>query len=108
MGTFGYPVKDKENLGKIIYKPYAINTIKSTHSAAGMIFEWAIKEGFRKDDPTEDAIIKEKALTVEEIEGEDLEASYLERHELESFLNAVMSHGFERDLETFYLLALVD
>ncbi|MEK3684873.1 tyrosine-type recombinase/integrase [Paenibacillus sp. FSL R10-2736] len=105
MGTFGYPVKDKENPGKFIYKPYAINTIKSTHSVAGMIFEWAIKEGLRKDDPTEDAIIKQKALTVEEIEGDDLEASYLERHELESFLNAVMSHGFERDLETFYLLA---
>lgn len=105
MATIGYQVKDKENPGQYINKPYAVNSIKTTHTAAGMIFEWAVKEGLRKDDPTEGAVIKEKALTVEEIEDEDLEASYLERHELESFLNAVMNHGLERDMETFYLLA---
>ncbi|WP_083606641.1 tyrosine-type recombinase/integrase [Paenibacillus helianthi] len=105
MATVGYKVKDKENPGQFVYKPYAVNSIKTTHTAAGMILEWAVKEGLRKDDPSEGAVIKEKALTVEEIEEEDLEASYLERHELESFLNAVVNHGLERDLETFYFLA---
>ncbi|WP_339314699.1 site-specific integrase [Paenibacillus sp. FSL M7-0896] len=105
MSTAGRRVKDKENPGQYIYKPYAINTIKIVDSAANMIFEWAVKEGLRKDNPSKGAIIKSKPLTVEEIEGEDIEASYLEREELRIFLDAATNHGLERDMETFYLLA---
>ncbi|WP_375104911.1 tyrosine-type recombinase/integrase [Paenibacillus sp. RS8] len=106
MDSIGYRVKDKENPGQFIYKPYAKTTIEGVNTTAGMIFEWAVSEGLRKDDPTVGAVIPVKALTVEEIEeDDDLTTSYLERHELEEFLFAVQSHGLEGDLETFYLLA---
>lgn len=105
MDSVGYRVKDKNNPGQYIFKPYAKTTIEGVHITAGMIFEWAVKEGLRKDDPTEGAYIPKRALTVEEIEDENLEDSYLERHELEEFLDAVVKHGLDGDLETFYFLA---
>lgn len=105
LDTVGYRIKDKESPGQFINKPYAKTTIEGVHTTAGMIFRWAVSEGLRKDDPTEGSYIPKRALTVEEIEDENLEESYLERHELEEFLDAVVKHGLEGDLETFYFLA---
>ncbi|AKG36142.1 tyrosine-type recombinase/integrase [Paenibacillus durus] len=105
MHTVGYKIKDKANEGKYIYKPYATGTIRNIHVLAGMIFAWAMKEGYRTDNPTKDVDIPEKVLTVEDIEEGDIEEKYLEQHELEEFLRASIEHGLENDSEMFYLMA---
>ncbi|WP_258296738.1 tyrosine-type recombinase/integrase [Paenibacillus peoriae] len=87
-------------------KDYAYNTISGIHNVANMIFKYALKNKYRTDNPTIDAIIPEKLITVEEIENKDqlIEEKYLNRAELTDFLSAAMQ-GEPYDKEIFYLFA---
>lgn len=84
---------------------YARTSVKGVHTCAGMIFEYAIRDKLIKDNPVKGTIIPKKRKTVEEIESETIEQGYLEKHEVNDFLNAVTQHGLDLDIERFYLLA---
>lgn len=84
---------------------YARTTIEGIHTAAGMIFRYAIRDKLIKDNPTIDVVIPKKRKTVEEIESEPIEQGYLDKSEVTDFLNAVTEHGLDLDIERFYLLA---
>ncbi|OMD05720.1 tyrosine-type recombinase/integrase [Paenibacillus sp. FSL R5-0636] len=84
---------------------YSHSSMNSTKITAGMIFNFAVVHGLRKDNPCEGSVIPIKESTVEEIENDILAEKYFERHELEEFLEKVQLFGKRGDLETFYLLA---
>jgi integrase len=84
---------------------YARTTVQGVNGTARMVFKQAIKDKLIKDNPADDVVIPRKRRTVEEIETDKIEEKYLERHELEQFLQAVREHGLDLDLERFYLLA---
>lgn len=52
---------------------YARTTIQGVHVTAGMIFRYAIRNKWLKDNPTVDVTIPKKRKTVEEIESEPLD-----------------------------------
>lgn len=84
---------------------YAYNTLSGVHTCAGMIFKYAVKDRLIKDNPATGATVPKKRRTVEEIEAGKIEEGYLTTEEVEEFLNAVVNHGLDLDIERFYLLA---
>lgn len=86
---------------------YAHNTILGINNTANMIFKYAMKHKIRIDNPTIDAVIPQKLITVEEIENKDqlIEDKYLNRSELLDFFSTIKEHGKPQDKEIFYLLA---
>ncbi|WP_449355645.1 tyrosine-type recombinase/integrase [Virgibacillus natechei] len=89
----------------IVFPDYARNTVKGIHSAANLIFKYAKKNKWIKENPAIDAVVPKKQKTVEEIKQENIEEKYLDHEELEEFLLAVAQYGKEYDLERFYTLA---
>ncbi|CAH1205853.1 Tyrosine recombinase XerC [Paenibacillus plantiphilus] len=79
--------------------------IEGTHVTANLIYKYAIREKYIKDNPAAGAVIPTKTMTVEEIENAPIEQSYLEENELTEFLEAVIKYGLPDDKEMFYLLA---
>lgn len=92
-------------LNDLTENEYARTTISGVHTTAGMIFNYAVKDKLIKESPAKGAIVPKKALTVEEIENNDIEEQYLETNELKEFLLAVKGYGLPLDLERFYILA---
>ncbi|MEK4196036.1 tyrosine-type recombinase/integrase [Paenibacillus sp. FSL L8-0323] len=82
---------------------YEFNTISGIHATANMIFNWALDEKLREDNPCKKAKIPVKQLTVEQIKQRSISEKYLERNEIEEFLDTVKKFGFADDLELFYL-----
>lgn len=72
---------------------------------ANFIFKYAVKHKLRIDNPVSAVVIPKRKLTVEEIEDSNLEEKYFERHELDVFLQKVLTDGLHLDKEWFYLLA---
>lgn len=83
---------------------YSNSYIRSIHICANMIFEWAIKNNLRKDNPCKGVTMPKHRTTVEDLENDDISEKYLERDELQEFLGEVIKHGLWGDLEAFYLL----
>lgn len=98
------PIRYQKMINEISNE-YVRTTVEGVNTTAGMIFKQAIKDKIIKDNPKEGVVIPKKQRTVEEIENVPIEEKYLEREELEEFLEAVREHGLELDLERFYLLA---
>ncbi|AGK51992.1 tyrosine-type recombinase/integrase [Bacillus sp. 1NLA3E] len=86
-------------------KEYAKTTIEGVHVTANMIFNFAIKEKMRRDNPCTGSVIPVKKLTVEDIENNTIEEKYLEKDELSEFLSTAHQYGLLMDMEIFYLLA---
>lgn len=84
---------------------YARTSVQGVNTTAGMIFRQAIKDRIIRHDPTVGVVIPKKRKTIEEIETDKIEQKYLEREELDSFLEAVREHGMDLDVERFYLMA---
>ncbi|WP_163538267.1 site-specific integrase [Gracilibacillus sp. YIM 98692] len=84
---------------------YARTTVQGVNTTARMVFKQAIKDRVIKEDPTMDVVVPKRRKTVEEIENDKIEKKYLDREELEQFLDAVKEHGLKLDKERFYLLA---
>lgn len=97
--------KHQSILNDLDDQEYARSTIEGVHVTAGLIYKYAIKEKYRKDNPSAGAIIPEKKQTVEDIENDPIEEKYLEHSELDEFLDVAKKHGRELDMEIFYLLA---
>ncbi|RKD22588.1 integrase [Ammoniphilus oxalaticus] len=84
---------------------YARTTVQGVNTTAGMIFKYAVRDKLVKDDPTAGVIVPRKKRTVEEIESDPIEERYLDTNELNDFLDVVLKHGLDLDIERFYLLA---
>lgn len=95
----------QDMLNELDNQGYALKTIITAHTTAGMIFKHAIKNKWRLDNPTKDAVIPRKIMTVEELENRSIEEKYLKVEELEEFLRAAIEFGEDGDPEAFYLLA---
>ncbi|WP_138756452.1 tyrosine-type recombinase/integrase [Paenibacillus sinopodophylli] len=95
----------QEILDDLDKQDYARTTIEGVHVTAGMIFRYAASEKLMRSNPAVGAKIPVRAETIEDIESKGIEEEYLEREELNQFLEAVRIHGKELDLERFYLLA---
>ena len=86
-------------------RDYAKNTINGVNTCANMIFKYAKRNKLIRDNPREGAVIPTKPKTVEQLESDEIEESYMEYEELELFLDAVMKIGLDLDQERFYTLA---
>lgn len=69
------------------------------------IFKYAVEHKLRAANPATAIVIPKKRLTVEEIENSTVEEKFFERHELEEFLQMVITAGLPLDKEWFYLLS---
>lgn len=99
------PRKHQSILNDLFDQGYARSSIEGAHVTAGMIYRYAIKEKYRKDNPSAGAVIPEKKKTVEDIENDNVDQEYLTREELTEFLETVCKYGIKEDKEIFYLLA---
>lgn len=97
--------KHQSILNDLHDQDYAKSSVEGVHVSAGLIYKYAIKEKYRKDNPCVGAVIPVKKRTVEDIENEPIEQKYLERKELNEFLLNVREHGKDLDQEIFYVLA---
>lgn len=91
--------------GGVKKKGLGENTLSGIHSTGGMIFEYGVKIGAVKIDPTTSAYIPKDVKTVEELEKNNELPNYLEKEELIHFLNTAQIHGLDRDYEIFTTLA---
>ena len=57
---------------------YVANTFTSHHATANMIFKFAIKKKWIKDNPCTGSVIPKKRITIEDIEKMAMEDKYLE------------------------------
>lgn len=88
-----------------VFEKYSKATIELVNGTAGLIFKQAIKDKIIKENPKEGVVIPREQKTIKDIETNPIEEKYLERWELEEFLEAVREHGLKHDKEWFYLLA---
>ncbi|SFJ43731.1 Site-specific recombinase XerD [Paenibacillus sp. UNC496MF] len=86
-------------------KGYSRPHIEGVHVAANLIYKYAIREKYRKDNPATGARIPTRSVTVEEIERNPIEEKYFDKSELTELLKAVDKYGLPYDREMFYLLA---
>lgn len=92
-------------LNSLFDEGYSHSYIRSIHIMTNMIFEWAILNHMRQDNPCKGAKIPRRRLTVAEIERDSINEKYLERDELKEFLGSVKKRGLFADKEMFYTLA---
>lgn len=99
------PKQHQRILNELFDADYSKSTIEGVHVTANLIYKFAIKEKYRRDNPAAGAIIPIKKRTVEEIESSPLEEKYLDNNELTELLNAAQKFGLHQDKEMIYLLA---
>ncbi|MFL0365332.1 tyrosine-type recombinase/integrase [Pseudobacillus sp. 179-B 2D1 NHS] len=86
-------------------KELAHNTISGIHGTGRMIFKRAMEQDLLLVDPTEYAFIPKDKKTVEDIENQNVQDKYLEKHELKEFLETAKKHGEIDDYVIFLTLA---
>lgn len=84
---------------------YNHNTLVGTHRTAKMIFKKAVEMNVIKKDPTEFSYIPKEQKTVEDLEATEKRVKYLEKEDLQLFLDTAELKGHERDYEIFKTLA---
>src|SRR5699024_8647337 len=67
--------------------------------------KYAVKNRLIKSNPGQDIVIPKRTVTVDELESDELQSFYFERHELDLFLKEVINLGMRLDKEWFYTLA---
>lgn len=95
----------KDELGNVIKKGLADNTISGAHATAVMIFEYGIKIGAIKNNPAKNAYVPRDTKSVKDLEENNEIPKYLEKDELTRFLETAKDHGLEFDYEIFTTLA---
>ncbi|WP_167374691.1 MULTISPECIES: phage integrase central domain-containing protein [Paenibacillus] len=94
----------KKILNDLFDEGYSKSYLKSIHVCANMIFEWAILNNLRDDNPCKGAKIPQRVQTVDDIENSLITEKFLEKNEIQEFLAEVRKRGLYGDLEAFYLL----
>src|SRR5699024_10850266 len=86
-------------------KGYARNSIIGVNASVNLVFKYAVKNRLIKSNPGQDIVIPKRTVTVDELESDELQSFYFERHELDLFLKEVINLGMRLDKEWFYTLA---
>lgn len=84
---------------------YSDKTIDGVHRTGRMIFKWALEKQVIKVDPTQFAYVPKDKKTVEELEQQKEAIKYLEKEELQKFLQTAKTLGGAQDYIVFMLLA---
>lgn len=85
---------------------YSKNHIKAMHTSVKMMFQYAVEHSkIISQSPCDNATLPKFNKTVEELEKEDTSYNYLEKDELQQFLNATKTDGLYNDYPLFMLLA---
>lgn len=100
---------DSRTLQSILFemndKEYSTSAMENIKVTAGMIFKYAEMNKFIRENPIRFVSVPRKSLTIEEIENSKIEETYLDRNELEVFLNTTIKYGLPMDQERFFLMA---
>lgn len=86
-------------------KGASLNTIKLLHSSCTLVFKKATSLKMIKVNPTEDAEIPAFITTVADLENKTEIPKYMEKEELNRFLNSVKTIGDRQDYNMFFLMA---
>jgi integrase len=84
---------------------YMKNTLSSINATAKILFKKAIEMGVIKKNPTEFAYVPNDQESVEELESLEEIAKYLEKDELQLFLDTSEKYGLDGDQTTFTALS---
>ncbi|MBT2569853.1 tyrosine-type recombinase/integrase [Planococcus sp. ISL-110] len=84
---------------------FSTNYVSSIHTSANMVFIYAHENKMIKDLPSKDIRLPKKKKTVADLENDSINEKFLEKEELEEFLNVAKHEGLEGDLLTFTMLA---
>ncbi|RHW31509.1 site-specific integrase [Neobacillus notoginsengisoli] len=84
---------------------YSQNYMDGIAATGRMIFGHAFELGIIKVNPTEGFRLPKKQLTVEELENQEEDITFLEKEELSQFLKLSATEGLEMDLEVFTTLS---
>lgn len=83
---------------------YAYDSIRGFNSTARQIFRFGIRVNAVKENPVTDIVIPKKVKTVEEIQQDNLDQTFMEMEEINEFILAIDYYGLELDKERFYTL----
>ncbi|MCM3128983.1 tyrosine-type recombinase/integrase [Paenibacillus provencensis] len=86
-------------------KNKSLNTIRILHVAGKMLFESAVEQEIIKVSPAKTAKLPSFIQTVDQLESGITIPRYLEKNELQRFLDVVKNNGSKQDYTVFFLLA---
>lgn len=86
-------------------KGLGYNTINLVHISTKMLFSAAVELGIIKDNPASNAKMPAFVQTVEQLESGSSVPRYLEKAELNKFLDTIKEHGSRQEYAFFLLLA---
>lgn len=84
---------------------YSQNYLDGIHACGRMIFRQAVELGLMKINPTENFKLPKKQQTVENLEKNEVEITFLEKEELAHFLKLTQTDGLEMDHLIFTVLS---
>ena len=93
-----------ENAIKDLKNHFAPNTVDGIHRTGRMIFKKAIQMELIKKDPTQFVVLQKKKKTIEQLKKPDI-PKYMEKEELDLFLETAEKHGLEMDFPVFLTLS---
>lgn len=88
-----------------IKETYSINSLKIIHNTAQMIFNFAKSDGVISINPAEGYKISEKAKTITELENSSDIPKYLEKSELQHYLDTAKDKSTPQNYLIFLMLA---
>ncbi|KSU86573.1 recombinase [Priestia veravalensis] len=84
---------------------FSSNYVSSIHTSANMVFMYAHENKLIKEAPSKDTKLPKKKKTISDLENDSINEKFLEKEELEEFLNVAKNEGLEGDLLVFTMLA---
>lgn len=82
-------VRYQDVINDLFEKECAYFTLRGIHNAAKMMFNYAKEIGLIEINPVDGAFVPKKKMTLEQVNGQDVEQLFLESDELKEFLREV-------------------
>ncbi|MFS7001936.1 Arm DNA-binding domain-containing protein [Carnobacterium maltaromaticum] len=98
-------VEYQNMLNTLFDEDYADNTIIAIDVVAKLIFKYAVQLKYIKESPTLYAIVPKKVQSITDIDNSPIEEHYLEKNELNTFLNVIQTTGNKFDYAVFLTLS---
>lgn len=92
-------------LNTLFEEDYADNTIIAIDVVAKLIFKYAVQLKYIRESPTLYAIVPKKVQSITDIDNSPIEEHYLEKNELNTFLNVIQTTGNKLDYAVFLTLS---
>lgn len=86
-------------------RDYAKSTLSNMHGTMRMIFDYAVNCNLIAVNPTEGAKKPKQAITIDDIDDDDISEQYLSKAALMHLLATIKGSGILQDYALFYLLA---